>query len=68
MSYIVEELLYFASNFEKIANNKKYRFEAPRLVQLYNMLQAEPNEADKKEIIELIDEEEARLAKLRSQY
>jgi predicted nucleic acid-binding Zn-ribbon protein len=51
----------FVAEMSKLA----HRFEAPNKVRLQNMKAAEPNEDDKKEIQQWLEEEEQRLADLR---
>lgn len=55
-----------SSLMSMLVKEAKHRFEAPRIVQLYNMWKSEPNEEDRKEIKRWIEEEEARLSALRS--
>jgi hypothetical protein len=55
-----------SSFMSMLAKEAGHKFEAPRIVQLYNMLKSEPNEEDRKEIKKWIEEEQARLDKLRS--
>lgn len=48
-----------------LVKESDHKFEAPRIIKLYNMWKSEPNEEDKKEIKQWIEEEETRLAALR---